>query len=295
MLFSSKEIPEETEKTVNSLSGRKRLPQSVMLTGGSSALREKCAAELCMAVNCRDLKNGQPCLKCPDCIKIKAGSHPDIIRIEPEKDRKTVSKKLVREQVFDNLYVAPNEAENRVFIFPDADELSDIIQNMLLKTIEEPPEFDMFIFECEQRESMLQTVISRCTEFSLGDTLTSKSKKTEEKVTEIACNIIDAMCGGSEFDLMLATAPMNKNRALMKKTATKISLIVRDATVENSGVELASGCEKQAVNLSIRYNTAELLKIKNAMDEIIRLADTNANENMLITKFSFSLYGIGRE
>lgn len=289
MLFSSAEIPRETVKTVNSLSRRQRLPQSVLLSGGSEALRRKCALELAMAVNCTDLKDGQPCMKCPACVKIKAGSHPDVRIIVPEKDRKNVSKEVVKEQVMENLHVAPNEAFNNIFIFPEADELSPIIQNMLLKTIEEPPEFDMFIFECGQREGMLETVLSRCTEFPLGDVLASKSKKEDEKCAAAACGIIDALCGGNEFDIMLACSPMVKNRAMMKKTAAKIITVVRDAMAESSGTPLLSGCEKQAVALSVHFSTAQLLKIKSSMDEIITFAEQNANENLLISKFSSML------
>lgn len=289
MLFSSPEIPEETGKTVNSLSRRERLPQSVMLTGGSDPLRRKCALELAMAANCTDLRDGQPCMKCSDCVKIKAGSHPDVTFVLPEKDRKTVSRETVKAQVMEKLYVAPNEAKNNVFIFPDADELSPIIQNMLLKSIEEPPEYDMFIFECGQRENMLETVVSRCTEFPLGDALASKSKKEDEKITDIACGIADAVCGGSEYDIMLACSPMVKNRAMMKKTAAKIVLIVRDAMAESSGTPLLSGCEKQAVALSVHFSVVQLLKIKSAMDDIIRFAEMNANENLLISKFSSML------
>lgn len=289
MLFSSQEIPEETREAVNRLSARGRLPQSVMLTGGSEALREKCALELAMAVNCTALKNGQPCMKCAACIKAKAGSHPDIIKVIPDKDKKTVSKKNIQDQVIQVLHLAPNEADNRVFLFPNAHDLSEIIQNSLLKSIEEPPDFDMFIFECEQREDMLTTVISRCTEFHLGDTLTSRSKKDDEKVRQIACGIIDALCRGTEFDLMLAAAPMQKNRALMKKTAVKIIVIIRDAMAESSGTPLLSGCDTQAMQLSMKYGTAQLLRIKNLMDDIISDADANANENLLICKFSAAL------
>ena len=289
MLFSSQEIPEQTRSSVNRLSSRNRLPQSVMLTGGSAALREKCAPELAMAVNCKQPSNGQPCGKCPDCVKIKAGSHPDVIMVVPEKDRKSVSIKFVREQVIEKLYVAPNEAENKVYIFPDAGDLSAEIQNALLKSIEEPPEFDMFIFECDQREDMLPTVISRCAEFALGDTLTAKSKKNDEKITDIACGILNAMCKGTEFDLMLACAPMVKNRAVIQKTAIKIITVIRDAMAESSGTPLLSGCDNTALALSVKYNEKQLLKIKDEMDAIIGFADSNANENLLLSRFSSAL------
>ena len=117
MLFDFPEVPQTTKARIRSLAAKNRLPQSVLLTGGSEKLREKCALELAGAVICENKQNGAPCGRCAACRKLKAGSHPDVIPVRPEKDKKNVSVAAVRELVLDRLYVAPNEAPDKVYIF----------------------------------------------------------------------------------------------------------------------------------------------------------------------------------
>ena len=285
MLFSAAEIPAQTKTRVNTLAANGRLPQSVLLTGGSERLREKCAMELAGAVLCEHPVSGAPCGKCPACVRLKAGSHPDLIPVKPQKDRKTVSIDVVRELVLDGLYEAPNEAENKVYLFYGAQELSPLIQNALLKTVEEPPPFTMFIFLCDQRDRLLNTVISRVTEFPLGDVLTAERKNKEAELLEIAVGYVKALCRGDEYDLMKSCAPFTKNRALMKKAAERIVLMVRDAAAFPAG-EVMGGSEEAAALLHAVFDLPELFALKETMEKIAVWADANANENLLQTLFS---------
>ena len=224
-----------------------------------------------------------------------AGSHPDVTRVIPVEGRKTVSVEAVRKQVLEKLYESPTEAENKIYVFPDADTLSPQIQNALLKSVEEPPGDVMFLFLCEQRESLLATVISRLTEYTLGDTLSAKKRKEDEAVLAAAKGIAAALAKGDEYTLMLATAPMTKNRDRMAQTAQALIRILRDALVENSGAAMLSGCEEEAMLLSMRFAAPSLIRIKGAMDAVIADAAANANENLLLTKFSSSLAVIMKE
>ncbi len=285
MLFKEAEIPEQTRDRVNRLSGLERLPQSVLLTGGSEKLREKCALELASAVLCRNKTNGTPCGKCPACKKIKAGSHPDVIPLRPEKDKKSVSVDAVRELVLDRLYVAPNEAADKIYIFYAAEELSALIQNALLKTIEEPPPFVMFIFMAEQRDKLLPTVISRVTELPLGDTLSAERKNKEAEIAAAAQGLARALASGSEYALMKATVPLAKNRNLMKKTAERLIVYVRDAAASGSAPALG-GSEETAAALRSAFTLPQLFEIKEILERIVAYAVANANENLLQTLFS---------
>ena len=295
MLFSKPGIPEQTKNAVRKLCAAGRLPQSVLLTGGEEKLRVACGEELAAAALCSAPPSAAPCGKCPNCIKAKAGSHPDLIRILPAEGRKTVSKEIVSARVIGDLWVAPNEAENKVYLFPDAQELSPLIQNTLLKTLEEPPPFVMFLLLADRRESLLDTVISRCTEFSLGDLGAETRKKEALLAAETAAGLAQAMCGGSEYAIMLKTAPMLKNRALMKKTAEALTLIARDAMVAGSGAALLSGYEREAQLLSGRFSVETLLKLKEEMETIRAWADRNANENLLISRFSIALAALAKQ
>lgn len=282
MIFNFSDVPEKTRERINSLAKRNRLPGSVLLSGGSEKLRDKCALELAASAICENKKDGAPCLKCSACIKIKAEAHPDVIHVRPAKDRKTVSIDLVRSLVLNSLYVSPNEAENKVYILHSAHELSALIQNALLKTIEEPPPFVMFILLAEQREKLLSTVISRVSEFSLGDTLTAERKNKEEELNRIAEGITEALCRGDEYSIMLSLAPLIKNRAMMKKAAEKIIVLVRDACTY-------SDSSNPAMQLGMSFSLPQLIEIKQSMEKISQWAEKNANENLLITQFSSML------
>ena len=291
MLFDDPGIPAATKARVNALSAAGRLPQSVLLSGGSAKLREKCALELVSAVMCTELKDGVPCGKCAACRELKAGTHPDLTRVIPEKDRKNVSIDVVRTLVTDTLYQAPNAAENKAYLFPDAQDLSVLIQNALLKTVEEPPPFAMFVFLCDQRDKLLPTVISRLTEFPLGDVLTAERKTKEAQITETAEGFVRALCRGTEYDIMKSTAPMTKNRQLMKKTAERVILYVRDAAAYGTG-DVLGGSEEAAQLLYAAFGMTELFRLKDAMEQISAWAASNANENLLQTLFSCMAAGL---
>lgn len=295
--FSDPHIPADTRRAVNAAAARGRLPQSVMLTGGSKALREACAKELCLAVLCAEAtpEDPLPCGVCHCCRKVLAGAHPDVTVVSPTGSRKTVGKADVEQQVLEPLYKSPTEADNKVYIFPDADTLSPVVQNSLLKTLEEPPEDVMFLFLCEKRESLLITVISRLTEYPLGSAPSAAGQEDDAAVTAVARGLAEALAKDNEFGLMMQTAPMAKNRAMMAKTAARLTEIVRDALVSGSGAARLSGCDREAALLAMNYGAPSLLRIKEAMDRIIADAAANANENLLLTRFSSSLAVILKE
>ena len=295
--FADPHIPDSTRRAVNAAAAHGRLPQSVMLSGGTKALREACAKELCLAALCAEASPADPlpCGACHCCRKVLAGTHPDVTVVSPTGNRKTVGKGDVEEQVLEPLYKSPTEADNKVYIFPDADTLSPAVQNSLLKTLEEPPEDVMFLLLCEKRESLLVTVISRLTEYPLGDALSAEGREEDEAVTATARQLAAALANGDEYALMLQTAPMAKNRAMMAQTAARLTEIVRDALVSGSGAGQLSGCGKEASLLAVSYGAPSLIKIKDAMDRIIANAAANANENLLLTQFSSSLAVILKE
>ncbi len=287
MLFTDKEIPEVTRNSVNSAISSGRLPSSILLAGGSEKLREKCALELASAVLCTENKgSSQPCLKCSSCLRAKAGIHPDIIKIVPEDGKKLLSVKLLRENCLAKLAMAPTEGLNKVFFLPECDALQPVVQNALLKTIEEPPDDTMFILSANAGEGLLTTVLSRLTLYSLGDHLTASGKKNDEQVTQLAKKMSLALCKEDEFGLMLAAAPMQKNRKLMASVAERMIIIIRDAMAQGSGAVLLSDCDVEAYSLARSYSVSLLLQIKVILDKIISDAASNANENLLICSFS---------
>ena len=98
----------------------------------------------------------KPCGKCDQCRKFLSGNHVDVAYIPTD-----IKVKELREKLKDSSYL-PNEAEHRVFVFHEADKLTTVCQNALLKIVEEPPQHAVFIFVTESTKSILQTLRSRC-------------------------------------------------------------------------------------------------------------------------------------
>lgn len=120
--------------------------------------RSESAKAMAAAMICRTSSdNGSFCGKCPDCIKLQAGTHPDCIYVS---GATKTSVKDVRE-IDSEAYLAPNEADCKVFVLENADGYNVESQNALLKIIEEPPKGVKFILTASSRSALLPTVRSR--------------------------------------------------------------------------------------------------------------------------------------
>jgi DNA polymerase-3 subunit delta' len=105
----------------------------------------------------------KPCFACPACRKVMADTHPDFITVtDPE--HKNVAVKLVRE-IREDMFVRPNEADRKIYLF--AQDLGIEGQNALLKILEEPPSYGVFMLLTDNPEKLLPTVRSRCVELAL--------------------------------------------------------------------------------------------------------------------------------
>lgn len=118
-----------------------------------------------------------PCGSCPNCKKHLSGNHPDVIIVEPQKDKKTISVDEIR-QLRRNVSVLPNEGLRKVYVITRGELLTDQVQNSMLKMIEEPPSFVTFFILTSKREALLPTIRSRCLSVTL-------SAMSVEEVTEL--------------------------------------------------------------------------------------------------------------
>lgn len=128
---------------------------------GPDGVGKHMAAKLFAAALCCTEKSRQPCNECHACIGTKCGTNPDIIYIKPT-DKKSVTVEQAREIVTD-AYIKPFESAKKVYIIDDASTVNESAQNCLLKILEEPPEFVVFIILAASETQLLQTVLSRCT------------------------------------------------------------------------------------------------------------------------------------
>ena len=151
-------------RQVNAMLSRGALPQCVLLAGPEGAGKSQLAGYLAMALQCRAPRGGQPCGQCAECRRVEGRVHPDVIAVDS--DKQTIPVETVR-QVRADAFVLPNQGRHKVYHFPRADALGEPAQNALLKLIEEPPEYGVFLLESRNPDLLLPTVRSRATELRL--------------------------------------------------------------------------------------------------------------------------------
>ena len=141
--------------------GRGRISHFYLISGPTGSGKHTLAKLLSAAILCQGEQ--KPCLSCNACRKVMGDNHPDCITVD-DPEHKTVAVEIVRNARAD-MYVMPNESDRKIYIFPQ--ELRVEGQNALLKILEEPPQYGVFILLSDNPEKLLPTVRSRCTELNL--------------------------------------------------------------------------------------------------------------------------------
>ena len=154
---------ERLKKNLSESIGRGRVSHFYLISGPAGSGKRSLAVLLAAAILCKGPE--RPCCRCPSCRKVLSGNHPDFITID-EPDKKVVPVDLIRKARAD-IYVRPNEADRKVYLFPRAQDMNLSGQNALLKVLEEPPEYGVFLLLSDNPEKLLPTVRSRCVELVL--------------------------------------------------------------------------------------------------------------------------------
>ena len=152
---------DQLKKNLISALAQRRISHFYLISGPSGSGKHTLAKLLSAAILCEAAD--APCEICNVCRKVMDGTHPDLITVD-DPEHKNVSVKIVR-QMRDDVYIRPNESNYKIYLLPQ--ELGLEGQNALLKILEEPPAYGVFILLTDNPERLLPTVRSRCTELAL--------------------------------------------------------------------------------------------------------------------------------
>ena len=155
---------EQLKENLNNSLATGRTSHFYLISGPEGSGKHTLARLLAAALLCQS-SSGKPCLHCPACRKVLENMHPDFITVD-DPDKKTVTVDLVREARAD-IYIRPNEADKKIYLFPRAQDMRLEGQNALLKVLEEPPSYGVFLLLTDNPEKLLPTVRSRCVELRL--------------------------------------------------------------------------------------------------------------------------------
>ncbi len=174
---------------------RGRISHFYLISGPAGSGKRTLARLLAAAILCQSHTG---CGTCSHCRKVLAGSHPDFITVD-DPEKKTVPVELIR-KTMSELYIQPNEADRKIYLFPRAQDMGIPGQNALLKVLEEPPAYGVFILLTDNPEKLLPTVRSRCTQLALSplpeDLLLSRLKAEFPQAEEGLLQGVIARSGG---------------------------------------------------------------------------------------------------
>ncbi len=161
---------------------------------------------LSRAVNCEHPENGEPCGKCPACLRASEEGCPDITEIDAASNNGVDDVRALIEKV----NYAPLQLKRRVFIVDEVHMLSGSAFNALLKTLEEPPADVVFILATTEPQKLPATIISRCQRFdfhrlTLSDIITvlkNVLQKAGASIDEAGLRLIARAADGGMRDAL---------------------------------------------------------------------------------------------
>jgi DNA polymerase-3 subunit gamma/tau len=137
------------------------LTHAYLFTGPRGTGKTSTARLLAKTVNCSNPKDGEPCNECLQCREITAGNSFNVIEIDAASNRGIDNIRDLREKVM----MPPSTGKYKVYVLDEAHMLTTEAFNALLKTLEEPPPYAIFVLATTDVHKMLPTVLSRCQRF----------------------------------------------------------------------------------------------------------------------------------
>lgn len=295
---------EQLKKNLHQSIQSGRISHFYLISGPQGIGKHTLARLLAAALLCQSTE--KPCMECQACRKVMHGTHPDFITID-DAEKKSVTVDMSRQARAD-MYIMPNESDYKIYLFPRAQDMNPAGQNALLKVLEEPPDYGIFMFLADNPYKLLPTVRSRCTELRLQplgrETMLAALKEAFPKETEEALNAAYVRSGGilgqakellseentvppqtesflealSKRDsvlLLTCLVPLEKwKRDPLESLLSSWTLIVENAMISRAGLNAVSSAGRSLASV---YSSTELKKILDALKKAVLYLESNVS------------------
>lgn len=138
-----------------------KLSHAYLFCGTRGTGKTSTAKLLAKAVNCKNPQDHNPCNRCESCVSINEGNSIDVYEIDAASNRGIDDIRNLREAI----KFTPTLGKYKVYIIDEVHMLTNEAFNALLKTLEEPPEYVLFILATTEPHKLPATILSRCQRF----------------------------------------------------------------------------------------------------------------------------------
>ena len=235
-----------------------RVHHAYLFTGSRGTGKTTCAKILSKAVNCLDIRDGDPCGECANCRGIDSGEILDVVEMDAASNRGIDDIRAI----IDEVAFAPARAKYRVYIIDEVHMLSRDAWNALLKTLEEPPAHVVFILATTEVNKIPETILSRCQRF---DFHRISPADISERLHEIAAKESVSLTDEAALLIAFISDCAMRDAISLLDRCIGISTNV-DADVVRSAAGLAAqGHLFEIVNCTINKNVTRALEIVDSL------------------------------
>ena len=204
--FSEVKGQEHIVTTLQNQIKANRIGHAYLFCGTRGTGKTSIAKIFAKAVNCESPVDGSPCGVCQTCKNISAGASMNVIEIDAASNNGVDNIREIRE----NVAYSPTEGKYKVYIIDEVHMLSIGAFNALLKTLEEPPEYVIFILATTEAHKIPITILSRCQRYDFkritAETICDRLRELMEKesvdVEEKALRYVAKAADGSMRDAL---------------------------------------------------------------------------------------------
>ena len=262
-----------------------RLSHSYLISGSEEIALGKSIAK---HVLCKQEHTG--CGSCSSCLKLASGNHPDFMVITP--DGASIKNAQVEEfQEF--IFIRPFESKYKIVIFNEAHLMTERAQNRILKVLEEPPEYAVFIFMTKQMEIMLETVHSRCQILNANE---DEGHEVNKVLFEKALELVHGIEKQDAGRVLEFGAYVKQDKSQVTQFLVQLTTILRDIMIfrETHNNQLISAenltilnYKEQLGKLSTNISRKKNIELIELIEEVDQRLKSNMNFDLTVDKLLF--------
>ncbi len=218
---------EAVVETLRNAVRTERVSHAILFVGPRGTGKTSLARILAKAVNCTNLLDGDPCDTCDACVAIREGTTLDVLEIDAASNRGINEVRDLRER----LAYPPGHLRRKVYILDEAHQITKEAWNALLKSLEEPPDFVIFMFASTEPSGFPPAILSRLQRFDVRRLTVPEIKGKLTRILEADARSIEP--GALTLIARLAAGGMRDAESILDQLLSMTTDLITEAAVRD--------------------------------------------------------------